>query len=160
MDVKKVLEVQAVITDLGRGESPLKLTMARCQVLAAPTVSEFTKAKEDKFNDLVRLNENGNPVPTAALVEAVKAGKIKPNQDLPFEAYEFETEDGLKELKDFIIELNAKPVSIIFPTVKLSKKIRLKDGEDIELGELLEAADSSVNTQALVVLMEAGIIIE
>ena len=164
MDINNVLKVHEVLMMLGNEATPLRLTIARCLKVTTPIALDFSDKKDEKFNSLVRVDEDGNPVPTEALKTALDAGKINPSDGLPFEAYEFESPEGIKELIDYVEELKKEEVTIKFPSVSLKKKIRLKDegkeAENVILGELLEAPDSKITAEALLILMEAGIIVE
>tara|TARA_R110002126_G_scaffold206691_1_gene353809 strand:+ start:1303 stop:1782 length:480 start_codon:yes stop_codon:yes gene_type:complete len=159
MKTQKIIVLNEVLTKLAEKQSPLKLTIARGIIAVKTITEEFNLSKSDKFNDLVKSDELGNPVPTKALKEAIEKGLIKPNDQVPFEAYEFESVDGFNELSDHLHLIRDKEVDIKLPSVKLSKLIRVGE-DDISLEDLLEASDSVIDSYDLGVLLEAGIITE
>jgi len=162
MKINEVLEVHTVCKTLGSRATPLRATMAKTLVETTPIFDKFNTDKDNKFNDLVQLDEEGNPVLKEEVQKSIEEGKIKPNQGLPFAAYEFEDDKGLETLLDYVEGLKEKEVSIELPSISLEKKIRIKeegkDAESVPLEDLLDAPDSQVTTDSLVILIKAGIL--
>jgi hypothetical protein len=160
MKTQKIVLLDSVLANLKEKKSPLKLLVARCLIITNPIIEKFEISKNDKFQELVKSDEEGNPVKTKQLKEAIKAGLIKPESQITYIAFEFEKKEGIVELKEYIKEINEVEVDVNFPSVKLSKLIRLSDGKDVNLEDLLDSPDSVITPDDLVILLETGIIVE
>jgi hypothetical protein len=137
------------------------MTMAKVLMETEPIVSSFTKKKDDKFNELVVLEESGQPLLTDSAKKAIDEKQINAQNGLPFGFYEYE-DGGLDAILSYVEELKDEEIDISLPSISSSKKIRFKEegkeAEMIELSEVLDYQDSKISSDALVILMETGII--
>lgn len=164
MKVSKVLELHAILKEIGSAETPMRMTIARNLTKTEPIAAKFIEDKDEKFNSLVAIDSKQEPVILDEIKEIIKEGKIDPKQGLPFGAYEFDSPTGLKELVAYLEVCKDEEVEFNPSTISQSKLIRLqKDDKEIELvalSDLLEATDSKITANALRILIEAGILID
>lgn len=162
MNVQDALKLHGVLKSLGQKATPLRLTIARNLKKTEPHFNKFNEQKDNKFNDLVQLDSEGNPVVSDEFKKIIEEGKLNPAQGLPLAAHVFESEDGLKELNEYLEAIQKEEVELEVVSISLSKQIRIpKDEKEVELvplAELLEAPDSLVTSDALVILMDSGIL--
>lgn len=160
MELNKLLLLNELFTKLNTENTPLKLTIARNAKKIKPIIEAFTEKKENKFNELVSLDENGAPVLSEPVKKMIDEGRLDPRNGLPFGAYSFENENGLNDLEAYVLGLKKEEFDVFFVSVKLDKKIITEKGEAVELSELLDTPESKITPNALVLLMETGIIEE
>jgi len=161
MKQRKILEVHTVLKSLGSQDTPCKLNIARNLLVTTPIIESFIKNKQDKFEELVSVDENGEPVKTNEAIEAIKAGKINEAYGLPYASYVYGEENGLSILQKFIEDEQEKDIDIKFVSLKLTKKVQVKDKDTtkiVSLEEYLESVESVISSDHLAVLLEAEIL--
>jgi len=138
---------------------PLKVVVAKNLKEFKPIVDSFNTEAENKFNELVVLSENGDPVISDRAKEAFKKGALNASKGVAYECFEYEKGvDGLKELKSFIAEKESEEVEVNISSIELSKKIRLEKSEST-VEELLSEPAVTLSHSVVAMLMEVGIII-
>ena len=156
-----MLELYGVLTLLGSQETPLRLTITRNLKAVEPLFNDFQEKKQAKFESVVKVTENGLHVLKPEAEELVKEGKLNANA-LPYGAFEFDSEEGLKELNLYLKELQEEEVDFNPIAVSMDKRILIQKDENesffITLEEYLDSGLSKIDPKSLATLLDSGVI--
>jgi len=158
MNKGKAVELHAVLRALGSQESPMRLTLARNLQVLAGVEKEFSDARNDKFQELVLLDKSGEPVLDPVAKKAVEEGRLPANVRLPFASYKYEDKDGAKQMAEFVEELQKEEVDVKLIPIRLQKQIKVGE-EKMTLEEYLDSVECKIDSNALSLLLESGILV-
>lgn len=159
MKVQEILNLYGILDNMP-SNTPLKLTVARNLKEVSVVYEDFISGRDSKFKDEVILDEEGNPSFKEEIKNLAKEKKIDISKNAQLNFYEY-SEGGLERLLDYISEKEKEEVEIKLIPVKLSKLIRVNNGDTTELvslESLLETSESPVTAHQLENLLSVGIL--
>ena len=153
----KILELYGTLAHLGSQETPLKFSIVKNLRILEKNQESFQEQKELKFKELAKVDGNGDYVLTEGAKVEIDKKNINSSM-LPFGAYEYKEDDGLKKMTLFIEELKGVDVKVDLFEVSLQKKILIGEGKEVTLEDYLESSGNKIDARSLNTLLDCGLI--
>jgi len=157
---QKMTGLYSVLKSLSQSTLPMKFTIARNLKAIEPLFEAYTEAKDVIHKKYVLVDEKGDNAIKQQYQSLLDKAPV-----VPYNWFEYESEEGEKKFFDELQELNDVCVDINLQQEDLKRKVKVKlvgekseSYETLTLEEVLEDPSTQINGDALSVLLEYEIL--
>jgi hypothetical protein len=157
---KKLTGLFAVLKHLATLTLPMKFTIARNLKSIEPQYEAYTEEKDALHKKSVLVDDKGENVIKEQFVEFLPKMQV-----VPYEWFEYGSEEEEKEFFDALTELNDREVEIALHQEDLNRKVKVKltsekseSYETLTLEQILEDPSTQIGGDAIAILLEYEIL--
>ena len=137
---------------------PFKMFLSN-QVSSLVTATKtVTDKKQERFLAHVMKDETGRPILSEAVEKGLKDGSIKPQGQLPFEAFRFKSEEDFKAFKLYTEEVKEEEVSFEVEALALNSLVYVGADREITIESFLNSPICKLTTAEIALLLSHGLI--